>query len=89
MILFVSIFIFSIFSLELTVTEQLDESDFRHYYGVNIFKQKSARVPGKVSVTQSELALRRILHQDVSLCILCSFFSQINLVYKFHIMLFR
>ena len=121
-----------IFCLERTVTEQLDENNFRHYYGiffksaimklfdhsyvqsffatitkhliyhncwrfyghgspyelifswVDIFKQQSAKKPGKLSFKQSSKpALRRTLHQDISLIPARFLFSQINLVYNF------
>ena len=54
-------------------------------FSVNIFQRKSTKVPGKLSFTQqSEPAIRRIFHRDISLIIDCMFlFSQINQVALF------
>ena len=42
---------------------------------VNIIKRKSTKVPGKLSFAQKyEPALRRTLHKDISLVIVCFFF---------------
>ena len=60
------------------------------FSSVNVFKQKSVKVSGLISFTQqSKPALRRTMQQDISLIIVCFFFSQVNLVYKFLILLFR
>ena len=83
--------------LEDTLTTAFETIHYRFYgHGspyklvfswVNIFKQKSLKVLGKLSFTQSEPALRRKLHQEISLVIVCFFFSQGNLVYEFYIVL--
>ena len=63
---------------------------------VNIFKWKSAKVPGLISCTQkSEPALQRTMHKDISLIInnkwnvLLQCFFKSRLGYKFRILLFR
>ena len=54
---------------------------------VNIMKQKSTKLFGKLSVAwKSEPVLRRTLHQDISLIIIFFSLSQKNLVFKFNLM---
>ena len=56
-------------------------TDMDHHH-LNIFKQKSTKVPGKLSFTQeSEPPPQRTLLQDISIIIVCFFFAQIDLVF--------
>ena len=64
-------------------------TDMDHHH-LNIFKQKSTKVPGKLSFTQeSEPAPQITLLQDISLIIGCFFFAQINPVFKFDLVLIQ
>ena len=51
----------------------------------NFIKQDPTKVPGKVS----EPVLLRILHQDISLIIVCFFLSKTSLSFKFTLVLIR
>ena len=57
---------------------------------VNIMKRKWAKVPWKLLPAQkSEPVLWETLHQDISLIILFFFYTEINLVFKFNLMLIK